>query len=62
VKLFDEGFVLKDKETGKLLANVPYRIKLPDGSFEEGITDAQGRTHVVRGTDSGPVEIQTKKG
>ena len=50
-RLFDEGFVLKDRATGKPLANVPYRILLQDGSFLHGITDEAGRTEVVNSAD-----------
>ncbi|MGE8210506.1 MAG: hypothetical protein ACN6RH_13490 [Stenotrophomonas rhizophila] len=47
VKLFDEGFVLKDEATGDPLPNVAYRILLKGGSSLDGITDRWGRTHVV---------------
>jgi type VI secretion system secreted protein VgrG len=50
LKLFDEAFVVKDKNTGKLLTYRPYRIKREDGSYEYGETDAQGRTHAVTTT------------
>ncbi|MDH5822483.1 hypothetical protein QFW77_05695 [Luteimonas sp. RD2P54] len=54
IKLFDEGFVLKDKATGEPLPNVPYRILLKDGSYMQGVTDKLGRTFVV-----GTAEIET---
>jgi type VI secretion system secreted protein VgrG len=60
VKLFDEAFVLKDKETGEPIAGMPYRIKLPDGTFEEGITDERGRTHLVSAATADQIELQTK--
>ena len=47
LKLFDEGFVLKDRDTGELMPRQPYRIKRADGSIETGMTDARGLTHVV---------------
>ena len=47
MKLFDAAFILKNKETGEAIANHPYRIKREDGSFEEGITDEHGHTHLV---------------
>jgi type VI secretion system secreted protein VgrG len=47
VKLFDEAFILKNEETGVAIANRPYRIKREDGTFEEGTTDENGRTHLV---------------
>ena len=60
VKLFDEAFVLKDKKTGKPVIGMPYRIKLPDGTFEEGISDEQGRTHLVSGVSADQLELQIK--
>jgi type VI secretion system secreted protein VgrG len=47
VKLFDEAFILKDPETGAPVANHPYRIKRKDGSYEEGMTDELGQTHII---------------
>ena len=51
VQRYDEGFVLKDEETGEPLPNVRYRIVRADGSHEQGITDSEGRTHVVSSAD-----------
>jgi type VI secretion system secreted protein VgrG len=48
LKLMDEAFVLKDEETGAVMANRPYRIKRADGTYEYGQTDGNGQTHVVR--------------
>ena len=47
IKLFDEGFVLKDRDTGELMPRQPYRIKREDGTYETGMTDEKGLTHVV---------------
>jgi type VI secretion system secreted protein VgrG len=52
VKLFDQAFILKNKDTGELLADWPYRIKRSDGSYETGITDKYGRTHLVTSAES----------
>jgi len=62
LKNFDEAFVLKDKETGELLTNFPYRIKRADGSYEEGITDEQGRTHLVLSTEAEELSIEVGQG
>lgn len=35
-----------------------YRIKRQDGNFEEGITDKQGLTHVVKTFASEVLEIE----
>lgn len=50
--LFDEAFILKDRRTGVALANVEYRIKFEDGTFEYGFTDAHGHTHVATTAES----------
>jgi type VI secretion system secreted protein VgrG len=57
-KLFDEGFVLRDEDTGALLPNYPYRIVRADGSIEAGITDAEGRTHVVSSAEIEEINIE----
>lgn len=61
VKLFDEGFVLKDKTSGEPLSNVPYRILLKDGSVLEGITDEAGHTHVVASADVEEVTLEVRE-
>ncbi|WP_394780060.1 type VI secretion system Vgr family protein [Undibacterium sp.] len=58
VKIFDEAFVLKDQETGVPLANHPYRIKRADGSYEHGVTDGDGHTHLVASTAAENLTIE----
>ena len=62
-KLFDEAFVLKDQETGEPLANFQYRISRADGSYEEGLTDERGRTHLINSAEIEKltIEIPRKK-
>lgn len=55
---FDEGFILKDEETGEPLPNVRYRIVRADGSVEQGVTDGEGRTHVVAATEAEPLVLE----
>lgn len=57
-KLFDEGFVLRDEDTGSPLPNYPYRIVRADGSIEAGITDEEGRTHVVSSAEIEEINIE----
>jgi type VI secretion system secreted protein VgrG len=46
--LFDEQFVLKDRDTAVVLAGTPYRIENSKGEVvATGITDANGRTSRV---------------
>lgn len=44
---YDEAFILKEKKTGKLLANTDYRIKRANGQYEYGRSDSKGHTHLV---------------
>lgn len=60
LKLFDEGFVLKDKTSGEPLPNVSYRILLEDGSYLEGVTDSLGRTQVVKTASSEMLSLEVK--
>ena len=61
VKLFDEAFILKDEKTDEILANYPYRIKRADGSYEEGITDEQGHTHLVSSAETEELTIEVRE-
>ncbi len=51
MKLYDEGFVLKDERTGGPVSNRLYQIIRADGSRESGTTDELGRTHLVTSAD-----------
>jgi hypothetical protein len=54
---FQEHFVLRNNQTGELLAGVPYTIKTGDGKTIKGETDEQGRTDVVWTDSPLPVEV-----
>jgi len=56
---FQEHFVLRNNETGELLAGVPYTIKTNEGNVYRGETDAEGRTDVVWTDSPLPVEVIT---
>lgn len=60
-KLFDQGFVVKDEVSGAPLPNQRYRIKLANGSYEEGVTDAEGRTHVVSSVAAEALSLEVAK-
>lgn len=47
---FDDCFRLLDKATGAPLRNVEYAIARVDGSIEHGVTDDEGRTHILSQT------------
>lgn len=47
-RAFDEGFILKDRDTGAPAAFRRYRIALANGDVQEGVTDELGHTHVVQ--------------
>ena len=61
LKLFDEAFIVQDAD-GLPVAGLPYRIKLPDGSFEDGVTNEFGQTHVSMGADQDALELFVLKG
>jgi type VI secretion system secreted protein VgrG len=44
---FDNMFVLRDETTGEIMPGHPYRIKREDGSYEYGVSDKKGRTHLI---------------
>ena len=60
-KIFDEAFVLKDQTTGEPLANFPYRIKLADGSYQQGFTNEKGQTHLVTSADQEALKIEIQR-
>ena len=45
----DDYFVIANRQ-GEPIAHVPYRIQLSGGYFEEGVTDANGKTHMLTQT------------
>ncbi|MEX3933209.1 PAAR domain-containing protein [Paraburkholderia phymatum] len=45
--LHDEQFVLRDRQTGKALANVRYTIRTASGRSFGGVTDSMGHTQRV---------------
>lgn len=51
LKIYDEGFVVKDEVTGDPIAGLTYRIVRADGSYEEGKTDQNGQTHIVKSAE-----------
>lgn len=56
LKLFDEGFIIRDPD-GQPVPGVRYRIVLPDGSFEDGKTNDNGETHVIKGPDRDELQL-----
>lgn len=48
---FSDKFLLVDRFTDEVLANVPYKICREDGSIEEGITDSRGHTKTISNTN-----------
>ena len=61
LKLFDEAFIVKDAN-GLPVANLRYTIRRADGSCEDGMTNENGQTHLVSGTDAETLEIYVWKG
>lgn len=54
---YDQSFVVRDTQSGKPLAGVPYRIVAEDGASTEGHTDAQGRTSTLSRSESQSVAL-----
>lgn len=48
--LFDDKFVLQDAETGRPIAHTEYAIRRESGEIEHGVSDAEGRTHLLSAT------------
>ncbi|MFD0739527.1 PAAR domain-containing protein [Lysobacter koreensis] len=48
VEEFDEAFVLLSELTGKPLKNRQYKVTRANGAVENGTTDHEGKTHVVK--------------
>ena len=48
--LFDDKFVLQDAETGKPITHTEYAIRRESGEIEHGVSDAEGRTHLLSAT------------
>ena len=44
---YDDRYALVDDETGVPIAHREYAIQRASGSVEHGVTDAEGRTHLV---------------
>jgi uncharacterized protein (DUF2345 family) len=38
-----------------------YRVKHPDGSYQEGITDGEGKTHLLKTAASKDVMIEVQE-
>jgi uncharacterized Zn-binding protein involved in type VI secretion len=53
---FDEQFILKTDE-GELLANIPYTIKMMDGSLKKGVSDSEGKTERIQTEKAETLEI-----
>lgn len=55
-KQFDEQFVLLNEEK-RVLAEMPYTVKLPSGELVRGVTDLEGRTERYFTDAAQPIEI-----
>lgn len=58
---FSDKFLLVDRYTDEVLANVPYKIYREDGSIEEGKTDSSGRTKTISNSSNAEqIKIEIK--
>ena len=53
---FDEQFVLFDDQK-QPMADIPYTVKLQSGAYEQGVTDAEGRTKRYATDAAQPIEV-----
>ncbi|WAH53096.1 type VI secretion system tip protein VgrG [Pseudescherichia vulneris] len=58
---FDEKFALLHPVSKEPIANRRFRLTLPDGSVQEGVTDSQGKTPLVQGKTLGDVIFELVK-
>jgi type VI secretion system secreted protein VgrG len=58
LQLFDEAFIVMDRQSGEPVARQPYRLKRENGSYEEGFTDEAGHTHVVGSAEAESLAIE----
>ncbi|MDB5790082.1 MAG: type secretion system tip protein VgrG [Massilia sp.] len=58
LKTFDEAFILTDAATGKPLADIAYRVKHADGTYEYGRTDERRVTHLIGSGDREKLAIE----
>ncbi len=49
-KSFDDHYVLVDRESGATLANFEYAVVRASGAVEHGVSDADGKTHMLSST------------
>ena len=49
-KVFDDRFILFDEDTDTPMPNTEYAIRRANGHLEFGVTDAEGRTHLLTTT------------
>ena len=59
---FDESFALLHPISGEPIASQRFRLTLPDGSVQEGVTDAQGKTPLIQGQSLDDVIFELIKG
>jgi uncharacterized Zn-binding protein involved in type VI secretion len=55
---YDRYFQIKNNQTGEALANMGYRLTLPDGTTVEGTTDMLGFTDRIASNSEQPVKIE----
>lgn len=59
---FDEKFALLHPINGEPIANQRFRLTLPDGSVQEGLTDALGQTPLLQGKTLDDVVFELLRG
>ena len=57
---FDQAFIIINQETNQPIPNCKYRIIRADGSIEEGESDEEGYTHIVKNLLEEEIKIEVK--
>ncbi|ECZ5259601.1 type VI secretion system tip protein VgrG [Salmonella enterica subsp. enterica serovar Montevideo] len=59
--MFNLSFILKDQQTGDVIKDTKYSLKLSDGTILEGVTDENGKTESIFSEKSGGVDLYVEK-
>ncbi|NWC64896.1 type VI secretion system Vgr family protein [Cedecea sp. P7760] len=59
---FDESFALLHPISGEPISGQHFRLRLPDGTVQDGVTDAQGKTQLLKGISMDDVTFELLKG
>nr|WP_074168854.1 PAAR domain-containing protein [Caballeronia fortuita] len=59
--VFDETYVLRDRSSGRPLANMPYRLVSTSGIVVQGVTDQAGRTQRIETSAAEEITVEIEE-